>query len=141
MLGQPPRYRGEFGRAQRLLWQSVKLRPAANDPGLVGVALSSLGEVARDAGRPVQARRLYGVALRRHAALGNKRHLAYELEGLAAVGGPGARRGAGPGLSGRGPGAAGTRPVARCRPPSRRSWTGSSGRPWSRCPRPNAATP
>jgi hypothetical protein len=87
MLGQPPRYRGEFGRAQRLLWQSVKFARAANNPSLVGVALSSLGEVARDAGRPVQARRLYGVALRRHAALGNKRHMAYELEGLAAAAG------------------------------------------------------
>lgn len=53
----------------------------------MGVALSSLGEVARDAGRPVQARRLYGMALRRHAALGNKRHMAYEFEGLAAAAG------------------------------------------------------
>jgi non-specific serine/threonine protein kinase len=87
MLGQPARYRGEFGRAQRLLWRSVKFAQAANDPSLVGVALSSLGEVARDARRPVQARRLYGVALRRHAAMGNKRHLAYEFEGLAAAAG------------------------------------------------------
>jgi predicted ATPase len=87
MLGQPARYRGEFGRAQRLLWQAVKFAQAAGDPSLVGVALSSLGEVARDAGRPVQARRLYGVALRRHAAMGNKRHMAYEFEGLAATAG------------------------------------------------------
>ena len=49
--------------------------------------LGSLGEVARDAGRPVQARRLFGAALRRHAAFGNKRYLAYELEGFAAVAG------------------------------------------------------
>ena len=87
MLGQPARYRGEFGHAQRLLWQSVRFAQAAGDPSLVGVALSSLGEVARDAGRPVQARRLYGMALRRHAAMGNKRHMAYEFEGLAAAAG------------------------------------------------------
>ena len=49
--------------------------------------LSSLGEVARDAGRPVQARRLFGAALRRHAAVWNKRHMAYELEGFAAAAG------------------------------------------------------
>jgi non-specific serine/threonine protein kinase len=85
MLGQSARYRGEFGRSQRLLWQSVKFAQAASNPSTVGVALSSLGETARDAGRPVQARRLYGAALRRHAALGNKRHMAYEFEGLAAA--------------------------------------------------------
>jgi predicted ATPase/transcriptional regulator with XRE-family HTH domain len=85
MLAQPARYRGQFGRAQQLLWRSVKLARAADDPIRVGVAMSSLGEVARDAGRPAQARRLYRAALRRHAALGNKRHMAYELEGLAAT--------------------------------------------------------
>ena len=87
MLGQPARYRGQFGRAQQLLWQSVKLAQSANDPSMVGVVLCSLGEVARDAGRSVQARRLYRVALRRHAALGNKRHMAYGFEGLAAAAG------------------------------------------------------
>jgi predicted ATPase len=87
MLGQPARYRGQFGRAQQLLWQSVKFARAANNPSLEGVVLCSLGEVARDAGRPVQARRLYRAALRRHAALGNKRHMAYEFEGLAAAAG------------------------------------------------------
>jgi non-specific serine/threonine protein kinase len=87
MLGQPARYRGQFGHAQQLLWQSVRFAQAANDPSLVGVVLCSLGEVARDAGRPVQARRLYRAALRRHAALGNKRHMAYEFEGLAAAAG------------------------------------------------------
>jgi predicted ATPase len=85
MLAQPARYRGQFGRARRLLWQSLKLAQAANDSTRAGVALASLGEVERDAGRPVQARRLYGAALRRHAAFGNKRHMAYEFEGLAAV--------------------------------------------------------
>ena len=49
--------------------------------------LSSLGEVARDAGQPHQAWRLYGAALRRHSALGDKRHMAYELEGLASAAG------------------------------------------------------
>jgi hypothetical protein len=56
-----------------------------NDPDNVAVMLSSLGEVARDAGRPAAARRLFSAGLRRHAALGNKRHMAYELEGLAAA--------------------------------------------------------
>ena len=87
MLGQPARYRGQFGRAQQLLWQSVRFAQAANDPSMVGVVLCSLGEVARDARRPVQARRLYRAALRRHSAMGNKRHMAYEFEGLAAAAG------------------------------------------------------
>jgi hypothetical protein len=53
----------------------------------VATALSSLGEVARDAGRPTAARRLYGAALRRHAAVGDKRLMAYELEGFSAAAG------------------------------------------------------
>jgi non-specific serine/threonine protein kinase len=87
MLGQPARYRGQFGRAQQLLWQSLKFARSADDPSMVGVVLCSLGEVARDAGRPLQARRLYRAALRRHAPMGNKRHMAYEFEGLAAAAG------------------------------------------------------
>jgi predicted ATPase len=87
MLAQPARYRGEFRRARSLLWQAVNLWQAADDPDGVGVALSSLGEVARDAGLPVATRRLYAAALRRHAALGDKRHMAYELEGFAAAAG------------------------------------------------------
>jgi len=47
--------------------------------------LNSLGEVARDAGRPVRARRLFSAALRRNAVLRHKRHMAYDLEGLAAA--------------------------------------------------------
>ncbi len=86
MLGQTARLQGEFRRASSLLWQAMKLFRAAGDPD-ASVILSSLGEVARDAGRPSQARRLFGAALRRHAALGNKRHMAYELEGFAAAAG------------------------------------------------------
>ena len=85
MLGQTARLQGEFRRASSLLWQALKLFRAAGEPDGVSVILSSLGEVARDAGRPVQARRLFGAALRRHAAFGNKRHMAYELEGFAAA--------------------------------------------------------
>ena len=87
MLGQTARLQGEFRRASSLLWQGLKLFRAAGEPDGVSVILSSLGEVARDAGRPVQARRLFGAALRRHAAIWNKRHMAYELEGFAAVAG------------------------------------------------------
>ena len=36
MLGQPARYRGEFGHAQRLLWQSVRFAQAAGDSELGG---------------------------------------------------------------------------------------------------------
>jgi len=87
MLGQTARLQGEFRRASSLLWQALKLFRAAGEPDGVSVILSSLGEVARDAGRPVQARRLFGAALRRHAAVWNKRHMAYELEGFAAAAG------------------------------------------------------
>ena len=87
MLGQAARHRGEFRRAQWLLWQALKLWRADGDPDGVAVALCGLGEVARDAGRPAAARRSFGAALRRHAALGNKRQMAYELEGLAAAAG------------------------------------------------------
>ena len=87
MLGQTARLQGEFRRASFLLWRALKLFRAAGEPDGVNVILSSLGEVARDAGRPVQARRLFGAALRRHAAVWNKRHMAYELEGFAAAAG------------------------------------------------------
>ena len=80
-----PVYQGEYRRASSLLWRALKLFRASDDPDGVSVILSSLGEVARDAGRPGQARRLFGAALRRHAAFGNKRHMAYELEGFAAA--------------------------------------------------------
>jgi non-specific serine/threonine protein kinase len=87
MLGQTARLQGEFRRASFLFWQALKLFRTAGQPDGVSVILGSLGEVARDAGRPVQARRLFGAALRRHAAFGNKRYLAYELEGFAAAAG------------------------------------------------------
>ncbi len=87
MLGQTARLQGEFRRASALLWQALKLFRATGEPDGVSVVLGSLGEVARDAGRPVQARRLFGAALRRHAAFGNKRYMAYELEGFAASAG------------------------------------------------------
>ena len=85
MLGQNARLQGEYTRASSLLWKALKLFRASDEPDGVGVILSSLGEVARDAGRPRQARRLFGAALARHAAFGNKRHMAYELEGFAAA--------------------------------------------------------
>jgi non-specific serine/threonine protein kinase len=87
MLGEVARHLGDFRRAQSVLWQALRLWRVAGDPDGVSTALGSLGELARDTGRPVQARRLYGAALRHHAALGNKRHMAYELEGFAAVAG------------------------------------------------------
>jgi len=87
MLGQTARLQGEFRRANCLLWQALKLFREVGHPDGVSVILSSLGEVARDAGRPVKARRLFGAALRRHAAVWNKRHMAYELEGFAAAAG------------------------------------------------------
>ncbi|MBV9208383.1 MAG: tetratricopeptide repeat protein [Actinobacteria bacterium] len=87
MLGQTARLQGEFRRASSLFWQALKLFRAAGHRDGVSVILASLGETARDAGRPAKARRLYGAALRRHAAFGNKRYLAYELEGFAAAAG------------------------------------------------------
>jgi len=47
--------------------------------------LSSLGEVARDAGEPDRARDLFRQALRGNQQIGSKREMAYALEGLAAV--------------------------------------------------------
>jgi predicted ATPase len=87
MLAEAARHRGEFRHASLLLWRALKLWRAAGDPDSVAVALSGLGEVARDAGRPAAARRLFGAALRRHAAFVNKRHLAYDLEGFSAAAG------------------------------------------------------
>jgi predicted ATPase len=87
MLAQVARLRGEFRQASLLLWQAVKLWRVAGDPALGATGLSSLGEVARDAGRPVAARRLYAAALRRHVAIGSKRHMAYDLEGFSAAAG------------------------------------------------------
>jgi tetratricopeptide (TPR) repeat protein len=85
MLAEVARHRGEFRRAQSLLWHALKLFRQADNPRCVAGMLCSLGEVARDAGRPAAARRRYGAALRRHTALGDKRHMAYELEGFAAA--------------------------------------------------------
>ena len=47
--------------------------------------LNSLGEVARDAGETERARQLFGAALRGHRELGNRRGMAYDLEGFAAT--------------------------------------------------------
>jgi predicted ATPase len=87
MLAEIARHRGEFRHANSLLWTALKLWRPSDDPGSVATALSSLGEVARDAGRPTAARRLYGAALRRHAAVGDKRLMAYDLEGFSAAAG------------------------------------------------------
>ncbi|MGH3154119.1 MAG: ATP-binding protein [Streptosporangiaceae bacterium] len=87
MLGQAARHQGEFRRARSLLWQGLKFFRLAGDVDGISVILSSLGEVARDAGQADPARRLFTAALRRHAALGNKRQMAFELGGLAAAAG------------------------------------------------------
>ena len=112
--------------------RSCSARPAI--PAGASVMLSSLGEVARDAGQPRQAWRLYGAALRRHAALGDKRHMAYELEGLASAAGMG-RRPPGSGVPRGGPGAPGgdRRPAA----PGRAGHPGPDPRArlWLRCRR------
>jgi non-specific serine/threonine protein kinase len=85
MLGQVHRHRGDFRRASTLFWRALKLFQAAGDPNGVATVLGSLGETARDAGQARRAQRLYLAALRRDAALGNKRLMAYDLEGLAAA--------------------------------------------------------
>ena len=107
MLGQTARLQGEFRRASSLLWQALKLFRAAGEPDGVSVILSSLGEVARDAGRPVQARRLFGAALRRHAAVVEQAPHGLRTRRICRRRGPGARRAAGPGVSRRGAGAPG----------------------------------
>ncbi|HEY2579340.1 MAG TPA: tetratricopeptide repeat protein [Streptosporangiaceae bacterium] len=85
MLGQVARHRGGFHQASTLFWRAMKLFRAAGDPNGVATVLGSLGETARDAGQARRAQRLYLAALRRDAALGNKRLMAYDLEGLAAA--------------------------------------------------------
>jgi predicted ATPase len=85
MLGQVARHRGDFRRASTLFWRALKLFRGAGDPNGVATVLGSLGETARDAGQARRAQRLYLAALRRDASLGNKRLLAYDLEGLAAA--------------------------------------------------------
>jgi len=85
MLGEIARHRGDFRRAVTLLEQALQLCQTAGHPSGVTAVLGSLGEVARDAGRPSQARRFYHAALQRHARTGNKRKIAYDLEGFAAA--------------------------------------------------------
>ena len=85
MLGQTARLRGDFPLANARLWRAVRLFRAAGDPDGTCTVLNSLGEVARDAGRTGRARRLFGAALRGHYQLGNRRGMAYDLEGFAAA--------------------------------------------------------
>ena len=94
MLGQTARHRGDFRGANAVFWRALRLFRAANDPDGVSSVLNSLGEVARDAGQTRRARRLFGAALRGHYELGNRRAMAYDLEGFAAAA---ALDGAGPG--------------------------------------------
>jgi predicted ATPase/Tfp pilus assembly protein PilF len=85
MLGQIARHRGDFGRASSLLDRALELYRTDNKPSNMGSVLAGLGEVARDAGRPAQARQFFAAALRQHAASGDKRQIAYDLEGFAAA--------------------------------------------------------
>jgi hypothetical protein len=68
-----------------MLWRALWLFRKANDPDGESSILNSLGEVARDAGETTRARRLFGAALRGHHELGNRRGMAYDLEGFAAA--------------------------------------------------------
>jgi predicted ATPase len=85
MLGQTARLRGDYRRANAVLWRARKCFRAASDPDGTCSVLNSLGEVSRDTGRTRRARRLFGAALRGHHELGNRRAMAYDLEGLAAA--------------------------------------------------------
>jgi len=84
MLGQIARHRGDFGRASSLLGRALELFRACDNHGAAAV-LGSLGEVARDAGQPAEARQLFAAALREDAVFGDKRNIAYDLEGFAAT--------------------------------------------------------
>jgi predicted ATPase len=85
MLGQTARLQKQFHRANSMLWRALWLFRKANDPDGESSILNSLGEVARDAGETTRARRLFGAALRGHHELGNRRGMAYDLEGFAAA--------------------------------------------------------
>ena len=85
VLGQIARHRGDFRRAYSLLGRALQLYRAASQPSGVATVLNSLGEVARDQGQPSKARRYYHASLRRHAVIGHKRGIAYDLEGFAAA--------------------------------------------------------
>ena len=84
-LGSVARHRGEFRRASALLGRALQLYQAGNYPSHAATVLGSLGEVARDQGQPRQARRFYRAALSHHAVSGDKRQIAYSLEGFAAI--------------------------------------------------------
>jgi predicted ATPase len=85
MLGQTARLNKNFQQANSMLWRALWLFRKANDPDGESSILNSLGEVARDAGESTRARRLFGAALRGHYELGNRRGMAYDLEGFAAA--------------------------------------------------------
>jgi len=85
MLAQVSRYQGRYDEATAQLRRAQQAFQAAGDPDTTATTLTSLGEVARDAGKPDQARDLFRQALRGHRPTSSKRLMAYDLEGLATV--------------------------------------------------------
>jgi predicted ATPase len=85
ILGQVYRYLGDLSRARPTLRQAVREFTGGSDPDGAAHALHSLGEAERDAGHTTLAGRLFTTALRSHDAHGNKRGMAFDLEGLAGI--------------------------------------------------------
>jgi len=85
ILAQVSRYQGRYDDATAQLRRAQQAFQAAGDPDGAAIVIISLGEVARDAGKPDRARDLFRQALRGNQQTGSKRDVAYELEGLATV--------------------------------------------------------
>ena len=83
MLAQVSRYQRRYDQATRELRQALDGFRATDDPDGAATVLNSLGEVARDAGKPAEAQALFRVALRGHRQVGSVRGIAADLEGLA----------------------------------------------------------
>ena len=64
MLAQISRYQGRYDEATAQLRRAQQVFQAAGDPDGAATVIGSLGEVARDAGKPDQARDLFRQALR-----------------------------------------------------------------------------
>ncbi|HMA34823.1 MAG TPA: tetratricopeptide repeat protein [Chloroflexia bacterium] len=76
---------GDYGRAQALLEESLRLRRARADAPGIAQTLNALGAVADGQGQPGAAQALFEESLARQRELGDKRGIAQALNNLGAI--------------------------------------------------------
>ncbi len=84
-LGGIACYQGQYERASALYEESIAMARESKYHGIMAVLLCNLGDVERHRGRFGRAAALYRQSLMLCQELGDREHLAYCLEGLAAV--------------------------------------------------------